>query len=538
MGKIRINLVITAVWIAMLALLLIQIYQTIQLYDRKSDDFKAKLKTTTERIVQVHQRIEDADKYVAMMSEDLRRKYRNVLKEEFRNLFEAKESISIHDTMVYVKGQLQNYLVVTGHAYDSISGVTTKQEILARDVRKIRDMFDGKATTLLEEDSIREAYNLDQRVMHKIVKKATYLNDKMLETFRDNSYVEPNKRINLLLLDSLIKAELEADNLPTDYSFVITEENNKPITFDYDIKTYDKDIDTTKAQGVALFPDKILEDKLLLHLYFPNSQSFILQAMGSPLIISLVLMVLIIVSITFMFKTIVTQKKLDELKNDFISNMTHEFKTPISTISLACQAMADPDMMQGQTEVTAPFVKMISDENKRLGTLVEAILQSAVIERGELKVRSENIELVSLIRDIAKTASFRIAGADGELILDLPNEDVIIVADRLYVTNMISNLIDNAIKYSREEIHVTVRMKVTSSQIVISVLDKGIGIKREYIQKIFDKLYRVPTGNVHNVKGFGLGLSYVKAIADQFGWNISVKSQVNEGSEFSITINR
>ena len=146
--------------------------------------------------------------------------------------------------------------------------------------------------------------------------------------------------------------------------------------------------------------------------------------------------------------------------------------------------------------------------------------------------------MVGIIRDIAKTASFRIAGADGELILDLPNEEIIIVADRMYVTNMISNLIDNAIKYSREEIHVTVRMKVTSTQIIIAVIDKGIGIKREYIQKIFDKLYRVPTGNVHNVKGFGLGLSYVKAIADQFGWNISVKSQVNEGSEFSITINR
>src|SRR6218665_1780951 len=267
-------------------------------------------------------------------------------------------------------------------------------------------MFDGKATTLLEEDSIREAYNLDQRVMHKIVKKATYLNDKMLETFRDNSYVEPSKRINLPLLDSIIKAELEADNLPTDYAFVITEENNTPIKFEFEIKNYDRDIDTTKAGGVALFPDKILEDKLLLHLYFPSSQSFILQAMGSPLIISLVLMILIIVSITFMFKTIVTQKKLDELKNDFISNMTHEFKTPISTISLACQAMVDPDMMQGQTEITAPFVKMISDENKRLGTLVEAILQSAVIERGELKVRNENIDLVALIRDIAKTASF------------------------------------------------------------------------------------------------------------------------------------
>lgn len=538
MFKIRINLVVTAVWIAMLALLLIQIYQTIQLYDRKSDDFKAKLKTTSERIAIIHQRMEDVNRYESMMSKDVKRQYQDILKEEFRNLFEVQESIAIRDTTVYVKGELQNYLLVTGQTYDSISGVTTRQEVLARDVRQIRELFDGKATTLLEEDSIRAAYNLDQRVMHKIVKKAKYINDIMVETFRDNLYMEPSKRINLPLLDSIIKAELEADHLPTDFAFVVTEENNKPITFDMHIMNYDLSLDTTKAQGVMLFPDKILEDKLLLHLYFPNSQSFILQAMGSPLIISLILMILIIVTITYMFKTILTQKKLDELKTDFISNMTHEFKTPISTISLACQAMADPGMMQGQTEVAAPFVKMIGDENKRLGNLVEAILQSAVIERGELKVKNENIDLVTLIQDVAKTASFRIAGEDGELILDLPSEEIIIVADRLHVTNMISNLIDNAIKYSRDKIHVTVRMKATSSQIVITVADKGIGIKREYIQKIFDKLYRVPTGNVHNVKGFGLGLSYVKAITDQFGWNIAVKSQVNEGSEFSITINR
>jgi two-component system phosphate regulon sensor histidine kinase PhoR len=538
MGKIRINLVVTAVWIAMLALLLIQIYQTIQLYDRKSDDFKAKLKTTTERIALVHQRMEDANRYISMMSRDVKSQYQDVLKEEFKNLFEVQESISIRDTTLFVKGKLENYLVVTGETYDSISGVSSRQEVLARDVRQIRELFDGKATTLLQEDSIRAAYHLDQRVMHKIVKKAKYINDIMVETFRDNLYMEPSKRINLPLLDSIINAELEADHLPTDYTFVVTEENNKPIEFDVHVKDYDLGLDTTKAKGATLFPDKILEDKLSLHLYFPNSQSFILQAMGSPLIISLVLMILIIVTITYMFKTILTQKKLSELKNDFISNMTHEFKTPISTISLACQAMADPGMMQGQTETAAPFVKMISDENKRLGNLVEAILQSAVLDRGELKVKTESIDLKEVIQEIAKTASFRIAGADGELFLDLPKEEIIIVADRLHVTNMISNLIDNAIKYSREKIHVTVRVKLTSSQIVIKVIDKGIGIKREYIQKIFDKLYRVPTGNVHNVKGFGLGLSYVKAIVDQFGWNISVKSQINEGSEFSITINR
>jgi len=538
MTKLRINFIITTVWIAMLALLLIQIYQTIQLYDRKSDDFKAKLKTTTERIALIHQRVEDLERYSPFMNKDVSGQYKDVLKEEFKNLFEVQESISIRDTVLYVKGEMQNYLVVTGESYDSITGLTTKQEVLARDVRQIRELFDGKPRSLMEEDSIRTAYHLDQRVMHKIVKKAKYINDMMVETFRDNLYMEPSRRINLPMLDSIIHAELKADDLPTDYAFVVTEENNKPIDFDVHVKNYDLSLDTSKATGVTLFPDKILEDQLSLHIYFPSSQSFILHAMGSPLIISLILMILIIFTITYLFRTILTQKKLGDLKNDFISNMTHEFKTPISTISLACQAMADPGMMQGQTETAAPFVKMISDENKRLGNLVEAILQSAVIDRGELKVRNEEVHLVQVIQEIAKAASFRIAGADGELILDLPDKEVTIIADRLHVTNMISNLIDNAIKYSRDKIHVTVRLIVTNEKITILVIDKGIGIKREYIQKIFDKLYRVPTGNVHNVKGFGLGLSYVKALADRFGWTINVKSQPNEGSEFGITINR
>lgn len=538
MTKIRINFIITTVWIAMLALLLIQVYQTIQLYDRKSDDFKAKLKTTTERIALIHQRVEDLERYAPIMNRDVSGQYKDVLKEEFKNLFEVQESISIRDTVLFVKGEMQNYLVVTGESFDSITGLTTKQEVLARDVRQIRELFDGKPRSLMEEDSIRTAYHLDQRVMHKIVKKAKYINDMMVETFRDNLYMEPSRRIDLPMLDSIIHAELKADDLPTDYAFVVTEENNKPIDFDVHVKNYDLGLDTSKATGVTLFPDKILEDRLSLHIYFPSSQSFIFHAMGSPLIISLILMILIILTITYLFRTILTQKKLGDLKNDFISNMTHEFKTPISTISLACQAMADPGMMQGQTETAAPFVKMISDENKRLGNLVEAILQSAVIDRGELKVRSEEVHLVQVIQEIAKTASFRIAGADGELILDLPDHEVVIIADRMHVTNMISNLIDNAIKYSRDKIHVTVRLIVTNEKITILVIDKGIGIKREYIQKIFDKLYRVPTGNVHNVKGFGLGLSYVKALADRFGWTINVKSQLNEGSEFGITINR
>lgn len=538
MIKIRINLVITAVWIAMLALLLIQIFQTLQLYDRKADDFKAKISTAMERIALKHEKLEDVKRYSSIMSKDVSGQYKDVLKEEFQNLFEIKESISIRDTTINVNGKLEKYLVVTGNSYDTVTGLTARQEVLARDVRQIHELFDGDKPSLFHRDSIRAAYHLDQRVMHKIVKKAKYINELMIETFRDNMYMEPEKRIHLTLLDSVIRYELAEDKLPTDFSFVIVEENNKPVSFHKGIPDYNITLDTSKTCGVTLFPNKILEDKLILHVNFPNSRFFVLKSMGSLLIISLVLVVMIIITISYMFRTILTQKKLSEIKNDFISNMTHEFKTPISTISLACEAMSDPSMMGNNIEPSAPFVKMISEENKRLGNLVEAILQSAVIDRGELKVKNEKVPVLEVIQSVAKTASFRIADVDGELVLQLPKEEIYIQTDRMHFTNMVNNLVDNAIKYSKDKIHVTVKLTVFENRLELSVIDKGIGIKREHISKIFDKLYRVPTGNVHNVKGFGLGLSYVKALVDLFGWEIHVTSQYNEGSEFRVTIKR
>ena len=223
MIKIRINLVITAVWIAMLALLLIQIFQTLQLYDRKSDDFKSKVNTALERIAIRYEKVEDLRRYSSLMSKDVSGQYKDVLKEEFQNLFEVKESISIRDTVLTIKGKLENYLIVTGNSYDSISGLYSKQEVLARDVRQIHELFDGGGTSLFHKDSIRAAYHLDQRVMHKIVKKAKYINELMIETFRDNMYLDPEKRINLKILDSIIQKELISDKLPVDFKFVIVE---------------------------------------------------------------------------------------------------------------------------------------------------------------------------------------------------------------------------------------------------------------------------------------------------------------------------
>ena len=238
-----------------------------------------------------------------------------------------------------------------------------------------------------------------------------------------------------------------------------------------------------------------------------------------------------------MFKTILTQKKLSELKGDFISNMTHEFKTPISTISLACQAINDTDMVGNEAGATAPYVKMIGDENKRLSVLVERILQSAILERGELTLRKEDLLFNELINDVVHRAKFRIAETGGNIVLKMPVELITISADKLHLTNLISNLIDNAIKYSKKKPAVLVTVTYDNKRLKMSVKDEGIGIKKEHLNKIFDKLYRIPTGNIHNVKGFGLGLSYVKAIADLHGWTVHVNSKYGNGSEFTIELN-
>jgi two-component system phosphate regulon sensor histidine kinase PhoR len=273
-----------------------------------------------------------------------------------------------------------------------------------------------------------------------------------------------------------------------------------------------------------------------LYVKFPSSSSFVVKEIVGVLTISLGLVILIIVAITFMFRTIITQKKLSDLRNDFINNMTHEFKTPISTISLACEAMSDEEMMGGDMSHSATFVKMIADENKRLSVLVERILQTAIIDRGELKMKIETLNFTELVKEVCEHAQFRIQTVNGQLVEDIQQEHIFVLGDRMHTTNVVSNLIDNAIKYSKEKPTVQVTLRKEGARVILSIKDNGIGIAKEHISKIFDKLYRIPTGNVHNVKGFGLGLSYVKSIVDLNGWNIEVRSKLNEGSEFTLII--
>lgn len=532
MGKIRVNVIIAFVVVATIALLVIQAFQTKQLFDKKSGQFKAEVQTTLERIAVRHEKAEDVRKFFKIANTNFNGHYKDVLKEEFQNLLSAEEMISIKDTIIWENGQQTNYLVIQGQSFDSLIGLKAEQKVLAKDVRQLRDFYQGKSTT----DSTEISIHLDRKVVKKMFEKAKFVNDMMMQAFRENVFESPENTFDIAFLDSVIRSELKDDYLPSNYRFVITNESGNAIQSKNNTTHYDEQLNTDKSFATNLFPSNLFNENLRLHIVFPSQNRILLAELWLPLLVNLSLVVLIFWALIYMFKTILTQKKLAEMKNDFISNMTHEFRTPISTISLACQAMNDSDMMGSSIEQTQPFVKMIADENNRLGTLVDGILQSANIEKGEINLNKEKILVNEIIYEIVHRAQFRIKNVNGTIATEIGPELIYIHADKMHFTNVISNLVDNAIKYSKEIPEIYIELKQKSGVIKIVVSDKGLGMKKEHLDKIFDKLYRIPTGNVHNVKGFGLGLSYVKAICDIHNWKVSVQSKFGEGSSFTLEI--
>ena len=221
------------------------------------------------------------------------------------------------------------------------------------------------------------------------------------------------------------------------------------------------------------------------------------------------------------------------MKNDFINNMTHEFKTPISTISLACEALSDKEL-RDSGEFLDSYLSMISEENNRLAGMAEKILQTAVIDKGQLKMNKEKIDLHEIITDVIKNLRIQVEIKDGEIKRRFKASKSVIEGDKVHVTNLVYNLIDNANKYSPKKPLIRILTENVSNGILMTIEDNGIGIGKNEQRKIFDKLYRVPTGNIHEVRGFGLGLSYVKAIVEEHHGKISLESEVNKGSKFKV----
>ncbi|MFO7852080.1 MAG: sensor histidine kinase [Bacteroidota bacterium] len=341
---------------------------------------------------------------------------------------------------------------------------------------------------------------------------------------------ELNSRADKNEILSVLYAELANSGINTPFEFAIIE-NNRIIDGVYETASpYDL---ISSNYTVNLFTDRLLSRDTRISVVFPDRKNYILSSMayllGGSMLFSLVILITFALSIFF----IIRQKKISEMKSDFINNMTHEFKTPIATISLAADTIGNPKIISDENRVKH-FISMIKKENTRMNKQVENILQISSLDRSDMEFSFSEIDMHSVIKRAVETIEIQVEGRNGNIFFYEGANDPVVYGDREHLTNLIYNLLDNANKYSVKEPEITLSTSNRKGYFVLTVADKGVGMTRSVQSKIFERFYRQSSGNIHNVKGFGLGLSYVKAIIDAHNGDINVYSESGKGTTFEV----
>jgi len=336
-------------------------------------------------------------------------------------------------------------------------------------------------------------------------------------------------------LDTLIKKELLNKDITLDYSYWITPVRNKKEVI-YQNASHSAILPIAdNAYEHSLFSNDLIRDPGMLYISFPNKNSAILENLFATMASSVALLLVLIFIFAYTIYAIIKQKKLSEMKTDFINNMTHEFKTPVATIMIASEALKDPEIVSDKTRI-GRLAGIIYDENVRLGNHIERVLNVARLENKELKLDLSPVDLNDLISAVVDSMDLQLKKKDAEVTLNLAASPAIIMGDELHLSNVIYNLIDNANKYSTNAPRISISTRNTAKQICLTVTDEGIGLSKDQTKRIFDQFYRVPTGNLHDVKGFGLGLNYVQDIVAKMGGSIKVQSEKDRGTTFEITL--
>ena len=370
-------------------------------------------------------------------------------------------------------------------------------------------------------------------------------------------------RVNRLALDTLLRQSLAERGIDIPFSYGVRTQQ-LPSKFLFTSLGAEPKQFAKEGYKAVLFPNNLMETGNYVYVHFPTQQQFILSRLGVTFGASAVLLLVILACFYIAISTIVRQKKLADIKNDFINNMTHEFKTPISTISLAVEmaqeqlrsvhetgtlALAEPagsptyeptaggrvDERASESRLTR-YMGIIRDENRRLGSHVEKVLQMALLDRGEIVLNVSPVNIHDIIEKVLNNIGIQIEQRAGEVDLNFDAEEEIVEADEVHLTNILYNLLDNAIKYSPGKPHISIQTRSLPEGISIAVADQGLGMTKDQLSRVFEKFYRVPTGNRHDVKGFGLGLSYVKKMVDEHHGQIRVESQPGKGSSFEVIL--
>lgn len=484
------------------------------------------------------------------------REMANMKKEQFdesvnRALYQASRNLELNETLRYLEKDVRETERKENHQGNGSAGA--QKDAADSSSRRTANSFRGsnyltfrmkmkmdnpvnmpKAMILINDKNSNNAASrsLQEIVKNRYVYQKALVDEVVMNMLYSASDKPLKERVNFKILDQDIKAELINNGVNIHYHFTVTTQDGREV---YRCPDYsDEGSEFTYTQ--VLFRNDPSSKMGVVKVHFPDINSYIFSSikfMIPSVFFTLILLVTFIITLVIVFR----QKRYNEIKNDFVNNMTHELKTPIASISLATQMLNDDSVTKSE-KMRKHLVGVITDETKRLRFLVEKVLQMSMFDRKKSSFKKKHLDLNEMVESIANSFSLRVEHTGGKINVDIGAVDSDIYVDEVNFQNVIFNLMDNAVKYRKANEPVDIYLKTWNDDkwLYLSVHDTGKGIKKDDLKKIFEKFYRVGTGNVHDVKGFGLGLAYVKKVVDLHDGEIKVDSEYGKGSTFTIKL--
>ncbi|MBR5971592.1 MAG: HAMP domain-containing histidine kinase [Paludibacteraceae bacterium] len=457
-----------------------------------------------------------------------------------RSLYEVARLLEEEETLQYLNKNLTTPSSKT-RIIQSTTAFMSDGDVQMQKMRRMRDSSQKYSTVRVKtnvfismkhgSNSIQESSRIMQNKLKERFLHNRALLDDILIRLMSDTYIRPiEERVDFLTLNEILDRELENNGINTTHYFSIINNDGKEI---YRSANFDEHASDVECYNQILFPNDPAPQSNYIKVFFPTKQKFITS--NSLFVPSIFFTILLLFTFGFSLAIISRQKRLSEMRTDFMNNMTHELKTPVSTISLAAQMLNDESVPKTPTMV-GHLSKTIKDETKRLSQQIEKVLQMSIFEKESSALKLQEMDINEMILTIAGTFAIKVENTGGDIQTELYAENATALVDEIHFTNIIYNLMDNAVKYSKGPLILRLTTWNEKNKLMISIEDNGIGIKKSNLKSIFDKFYRVPTGSIHNVKGFGLGLAYVKKVVTDHGGTIKVESELDKGTKFIISI--
>ncbi len=440
-----------------------------------------------------------------------------------RNLFIVQQNQNTNETIVYKSGIFEENYTLSSAFFDLG---------LDRDSINIQKILSNSETKIYSNSSTSNDLNTNPVLSISNSGRLTEAEKISFEkAFRFFASRMPiYKRVSPSEIKRLLKKQLREDNIDIDFEFAI---------YDNDLATKVQseafELQNGSTFSVPIFDNELKENNYRLLLNFPKHNKFIWSSIISMIVLSFVFTTIIIIAYASALLQLFRQRKISEIKTDFINNMTHEFKTPIATINLALDAIRNPKIIDDKEKVLR-YLGMIKEENKRMHAQVENVLRISKLEKNELNISKENVDLHDLLEDAITHVELIVEDRQGAITSKLEAEKTSVLANDTHFVNVLVNVLDNAIKYSPEAPIIEVSTENVGENILIKIKDHGSGMSKAAQKRVFEKFYREHTGDIHNVKGHGLGLAYVKRIVDDHHGYITVESEKDKGSTFTIRL--